>query len=219
MKKILTFILALVMMLTLSTIAFATSESTDMSTDVITEEDTAEGIIQETTDRVSKWLTGFGISGAIVLFVTVIGFVAKNFKRIKLFFDGLKTALVAIFSADGKNLSNVPKEFSALKQEFDAIASSFNEELKNNEHLIEDLQATIDKQNHIISAFIINSSLVNPYAKAEIMKMMCGEQECGKTVEETLANVNKAVEKARELEDRPETPFIDKVVNKAEEEV
>lgn len=221
MKKLLIvlFTLLMIICLSLSIVATEVDESADTSTNVATEDENAGVIIEETTDNIKTLLVGGGIGGGVILFITIIGFMVKNSQKVKGFFGGMKEMLMTVFSPDGKNVSNVANQLNDLKGQLCDIGTEFNKELTTNAEKYDELKEIIDKQNHIISAFIMNSNLVHPYAKNELMKLVCGDKECGCTVEETVNGVRNAVNMAKEQEAKPETPYLDKVIDKANEEV
>ncbi len=205
MKKILSIAFALMLILTLAFCVYAEeiTETTDQ---------TSNEIIEETTNQITTILGISGTVGIGAIIITVIAFFLKNLSKLKSIVDSLVGAFKTIFSKDGK-IENVPQAFKAIDSELKSLGKDFNNELaKLQEELAKEKESN-EQFKHILSVFIINSTYLNPYAKNELIQLICGEKKFGDTVGDTIKQVDNAVIKAKEAEIKPETPNLDKVIS------
>ena len=215
MKKILTLFIAFLMVISLSFSVFAEELATDTgASEEQTEqtEETAQQIVDETTSTINTILGIGGTVGIGAIVVAVIVFFLKNLNSVKNVITTLATVFKSIFSKDGTVSTNIHQEFEGIAGSIKDLTKSFNNELLTVKQELEKEKEESAQLRHIFSVFIINSTYINPYAKNELMKLICGEKEYGATVEETINNVSEVVTEAKLLEEKPETPHLDKVV-------
>ena len=115
MKKLLTFILILAMMLSFTVCVFA--EGTE-----------AEQIVEETSNKLTQILGITGTVGIGTIIVAVIAVFLSNFKKIQTVVSSMASVFKNIFSKDG-NIENVPQAFSEIKSEVKDLTVSFEEKL------------------------------------------------------------------------------------------
>lgn len=205
-KRILTLFMAFVMVFAIAFTAFAEEPIQEESAP------TSEEIANETSNTINTIL---GISvpvGVGAMVIAVIVFFLKNLKTIKNVVSTMANVFKSIFSKDG-NVENVPQAFKGVENELKALGESFNNELTNVKTELEKEKEESAQLKHILSVFIINSTYINPYAKNELIKLICGEKQYGETVEETINTVAATVEEAKALEEKPLTPCLDKVTS------
>lgn len=216
MKKILIFVLALMIFFTLATSVMADELTTDAPIDTdtaeVTTDQTAQEIVEETTSRISTILGISGTVGIGAIIIAVITFFLKNLSSVKGVVTSLASVFSNIFSKDGK-VENIPQAFKTIDNDIKDLAKGFNDELAKVQEELSKEKECNEQFKHILSVFIINSNYVNPYAKAELIQLICGDKKFGTTIEETLNNVDEVVTKSKEMEDKPDTPFLDKLVN------
>jgi hypothetical protein len=216
MKKILIFALALMIFFTLATSVMADDLTTDAPIDTdtaeVTTDQTAQEIVEETTNRISTILGISGTVGIGAIIIAAITFFVKNLSSVKGVVTSLASVFSNIFSKDGK-VENIPQAFKTIDNDIKDLAKGFNDELAKVQEELSKEKECNEQFKHILSVFIINSNYVNPYAKAELIQLICGDKKFGTTIEETLNNVDEVVTKSKEMEDRPDTPFLDKLVN------
>jgi hypothetical protein len=216
MKKILIFALALMIFFTLATSVMADELTTDAPIDTdtaeVTTDQTAQEIVEETTNRISTILGISGTVGIGAIIIAAITFFVKNLSSVKGVVTSLASVYSNIFSKDGK-VENIPQAFKTIDNDIKDLAKGFNDELAKVQEELSKEKECNEQFKHILSVFIINSNYVNPYAKAELIQLICGDKKFGTTIEETLNNVDEVVTKSKEMEDKPDTPFLDKLVN------
>ena len=222
-SRFLKIVFALMIFFTLATSVLAEELTTDAIVDTgvteVTTDQTAQEIIDETTNRIT---TIMGISGTVgvgAIVVTVIVFFVKNLSAVKSVVSSMASVFTSIFSKDGK-VENVPQAFKSIVENVKDLQKEFNKELAKTQEQLESVKDELAKEResndqfkHLFSVFIINSNYVNPYAKNELIQLICGDKKLGATIEETLNNVDEVVTKSKEMEEKPETPFLDKLVN------
>jgi hypothetical protein len=210
MKRLITLALVLVMVFALGITAFAETTEATTDTSEVANEETTEQIVEETTSTISTILGISGTVGIGAIIITVIVFFLKNLKAIKTVVTSLANVFKSIFSKDG-NVSNIHAEFKAVTGDIKELTSSLNAELVALKDELAKEKEESAQVKHILSVFIINSTYLNPYAKNELLKLICGEKEYGETVAETVQNVSVVVEESKNAEVKPETPYLDKV--------
>lgn len=205
MKKLLTIILIIAMMLTLTLCVFA-EEGAE-----------AEQIVEETSNKVSQILGISGTVGIGAIIVAVIAFFLSNFKKIQTLVNSMASVFKNIFSKDG-NIENVPQAFNNIKTDIKGLAKDFNKDLDVVKEKLEKAETQNEQMMQILSVFIINCSYINNYAKAELIQLMSGTKEFGENVAETIKRIEESVQLARASEEKTETPYLDKVASVVEGE-
>lgn len=203
MKRLFTFILIIVMMMTMAVCVFAEEVST---------EQTAQDIVEETSDKISTIVGIGGAAGIGAIVIAVIAFFVNNFKKFKDIVNSLASGFKTIFSKDGK-IENVPQAFNQIESEVKGLAKSFNSELDVVKEKLDKSESQNEMLIQVLSVFIINCSYINPYAKSELIQLITGTKEFGENVAETIKRIEASVEEAKLNEVKPETPFLDKVTS------
>lgn len=203
MKRLFTFILIIVMMMTMAVCVFAEEVST---------EQTAQDIVEETSDKISTIVGIGGAAGIGAIVIAVIAFFVNNFKKFKDIVNSLASGFKTIFSKDGK-IENVPQAFNQIESEVKGLAKSFNSELDVVKEKLEKSESQNEMLIQVLSVFIINCSYINPYAKNELIQLITGTKEFGENVAETINRIQASVEEAKLNEVKPETPYLDKVTS------
>lgn len=204
MKKLLTIILIIAMMMTLTVCVFA--EGTE-----------AEQIVEETSNKITQILGVSGTVGIGAIIVAVIAFFLSNFKKIQTLVNSMASVFKNIFSKDG-NIENVPQAFNNIKTDIKGLAKDFNKDLDVVKEKLEKAETQNEQMMQILSVFIINCSYINNYAKAELIQLMSGTKEFGENVAETIKRIEESVQLARASEEKTETPYLDKVASVVEGE-
>lgn len=207
MKKLLTIILILAMMLSLTVCVFAEEGTGE-----------AEQIVEETSNKISQILGISGTVGIGAIIVAVIAFFLSNFKKIQGLVNSMASIFRNIFSKDG-NIENVPQAFNGIKTEIKDLAKGFNDDLDVVKEKLEKSETRNEQLMQILSVFIINCSYINPYAKNELIQLISGTKEFGENVAETIKRIEESVELARQSEEKTETPYLDKVTSEVNEGV
>ena len=204
MKKLLTIILIIAMMMTLAVCVFA--EGTE-----------AEQIVEETSNKITQILGVSGTVGIGAIIVAVIAFFLSNFKKIQTLVNSMAYVFKNIFSKDG-NIENVPQAFNNIKTDIKDLAKDFNKDLDVVKEKLEKAETQNEQMMQILSVFIINCSYINNYAKAELIQLMSGTKEFGENVAETIKRIEESVQLARASEEKTETPYLDTVASVVEGE-
>ena len=205
MKKLLTIILIIAMMLSFAVCVFA-EEGAE-----------AEQIVEETSNKISQILGISGTVGIGAIIVAVIAFFLSNFKKIQGVVNSMASVFKNIFSKDG-NIENVPQAFNNIKTDIKDLAKNFNNDLDVVKAKLESAETKNDQLMQILSVFIINCSYINPYAKNELIQLMSGTKEFGANIAETIKRIEESVQLARASEEKTETPYLDKVTSAVEGE-
>ncbi len=223
MKKVLSFIFVIVLTLALVTgvCAMTTDELVPdvegADTLVSAPSDNASDIVKETSNRITTILGISGTVGVGAIIIAVIAFFLKHLKSVKNIITSLTSVFSSIFSKDGK-VENVPQAFKDITDDIKTLNKEFNVELANLQKELEKEKESNEQFKHILSVFIINSNYINPYAKNELIQLICGEKGFGMTIKDTIMNINESVTMAVNSEIKPETPYLDKITSDVEEE-
>ena len=196
MKKTLTFVFALILILSLSIVAFA-EEIT------VTEEQGATIIdtIMNSTVWVSVGLfiaTAFGL----IVFVhkkigSISSLIGSILSLIKSKAD-TKTILDGVNSATSDTLTEIQSKFSEIE-------TKLNQAQENEKTLIA-----------LLSMYIMNDTKYNSTAKAEIMKYITGIKQFTGSISEICDKASEAIAEAQKAEIKEETPTLDAIVSEAQ---
>ena len=177
MKKILFFILALVMCITP---VFATEGKA-----------ATEGEIE----TVSTITSVAGVTGIGVLLVGVITFIFTKLGWFKKTLASIINAFSTIFGKDGK-AENIPQAIESVKTAFSEAKADFEKILADERARFENLKAEYETQhkenNEFKQAFAllcIYANNINPYVKNEIYRLIKGEIPFKETVDETAKEI------------------------------
>ena len=211
-------ILALITQVSATDIVTDTSANISAETDSSTNSsDNANEIVEETTNRITTILGISGTVGIGAIIIAVVAFFLKHLTSIKNIITSLANVFTSIFGKDGK-VENVPQAFQSINNDIIALNKEFNKELALIQNELEKEKESNEQFKHILSVFIINSNYINPYAKNELIQLICGEKGFGMTVKDTILNIEDAVTRAKESEEKPSTPYLDKITSDVEGE-
>lgn len=198
MKRILVFVLCLVMMASLFAIS-ASAEEAPTETSEITEEAKAEIL-----DTVKDWIEKVTSSTSVATMIaTVLGFgstVALVASKMKVILDMIAK------KADAKQIASAvegsAKEITeAFKGELDGLKVKLSEEEERNKML-----------SGVLGIAFSYSKDIPASARAQIMALLNGTAEKCDTVEKIVEVAKEAIEKAEETAVKEETPALDQIV-------
>jgi methyl-accepting chemotaxis protein len=176
-------------------------------------EGTAEAEAAETVKTVSTVVGVSGVAGISVIIVSIVAFFVKNFSSLAKLIKNIASAFTTIFGKEGK-IENMPKAIGEIRNDFSALSEEFKSILAEEQAKFDELKAEYDttkKENNeykrAISLFFLYANNINPYVKAELVKLMSGEIPFKEDIEETIKDINEIVRKAQE-QDRTNTPIL-----------